>query len=293
MTTFTIAGIQLDAPVADNLALISRQIDITCKRFPWVEMIVFGELCAFGARLETAQSMPGPAENHFCGLAKKHGIWLVPGSIYEQSGNDIYNTASVINPDGEVVTRCRKLFPFLPFEQGVTGGQQFTTFEVPGVGMFGVSICYDMWFPETTRALVAMGAEVILHPTLTNTIDRDVELAISQASAVTNQCYFFDINNTGDLGYGKSIIVSPDGKIIHQAGRGQEVMPVTVDFDVVRRGREAGAMGLGQPLKSFRDANLSYPTYNGNASALPGFSRLGSLELPEKPDRINVQDDPG
>ena len=47
----------------------------------------------------------------------------------------------------------------------------------------GISICYDMWFPETTRSLVAMGAEVILHPTMTNTIDRDVEQSIARASA--------------------------------------------------------------------------------------------------------------
>jgi deaminated glutathione amidase len=289
VSTFSIVGIQLDAPVADNLALMSRQIEVTCRRFPWVEMIVFGELCAFGPRVGTAQPTPGPAETHFCGLAKKHGIWLVPGSIYEQSGDAVFNTAPVINPEGEVVTRCRKLFPFLPFEQGVSSGSEFTTFEVPNVGTFGVSICYDMWFPETTRALVAKGAEVIIHPTLTNTIDRDVELSIARANAAMNQCYFFDVNNTGDLGYGKSIIVSPEGKTLHQAERGQEVMPVEVDFDLVRRVRETGSLGLGQPLKSFRDANLKYPAYENNPSSMPGFSGLGSLELPKKSDRSDIR----
>lgn len=285
MTTFSIVGIQLDARLADNLSLMSEQIDSTCRRFPWVEMIILGELCAFGPRLSTAQAMPGPAESYFCGIAKKHGIWLVPGSIYEQSGDDIYNTASVINPEGEVVTRCRKLFPFLPFEKGVTPGTEFTTFEVPNVGTFGISICYDMWFPETTRELVAKGAEVIIHPTLTNTLDRDIELSIAQASAAMNQCYFLDVNCAGELGFGKSIIVSPEGKVIHQADRGQEVMLVDVDFDLARRVRETGSLGLGQPLKSFRDTNLKFPTYGCNASSLPGFSHLGVLEIPQKPDR--------
>ncbi len=96
----------------------------------------------------------------------------------------VYNTTSVIDPQGEVVRRFRKLFPFRPYERDVAGGSEFCVFDVPAVGRFGVSICYDMWFPETTRTLVAMGAEVILHPTMTDTIDRDVELSIARASAV-------------------------------------------------------------------------------------------------------------
>jgi predicted amidohydrolase len=83
------------------------------------------------------------------------------------------------------------MYPFEPYEQGVTPGEEFCVFDIPEVGRFGVSICYDMWFPETTRTLAWMGAEVILHPTMTGTIDRDAELAIVRASAVTNQVYFF------------------------------------------------------------------------------------------------------
>ena len=71
----------------------------------------------------------------------------------------------MIDPQGEVIARFRKLFPFRPYERDVVGGKDFCVFDVPQAGRFGVSICYDMWFPETTRTLVAMGAEVILHPT--------------------------------------------------------------------------------------------------------------------------------
>ena len=85
--------------------------------------------------------------------------------------------------------------------------------------------------------------------------------------------------------YGNPIIVSPEGKVLHQAGRGEELMRVNVDFELVRRVRESGSLGLGQPLKSFRDANLRYPVYDGNCSAMPGFSNLGLLELNNKPSR--------
>ncbi len=76
-----------------------------------------------------------------------------------------------------------------------------------------------MWFPETSRTLAAMGAEVILHPTLTATIDRDVELAIVRATAAQNQCFVFDINGVGDGGNGRSIVVGPAGDVLYQAGR--------------------------------------------------------------------------
>ena len=56
-----------------------------------------------------------------------------------------------------------------------------------------------------------MGAEVILRPTMTGTIDRDVELAIARATAVTNQCFVFDINGVGDGGNGRSIVCGPEG----------------------------------------------------------------------------------
>jgi deaminated glutathione amidase len=276
MTNFAIAGIQMDAIHGDNLAKMSLEIEVTMLRFPWVELIMFGELCAFGSNLQSAQPMPGPAEEHFQMLARKHGIWLIPGSLYEIKNGKIYNTSPVIDPEGNVVARHRKIYPFLPYEQGVEGGLEHTIFDIPDVGRFGVSICYDSWFPETSRALAYLGAEVILHPTLTNTIDRDFELSIGRATAGTNQLYFVDVNNTGQLGYGKSAIFSPEGDVMHLAGRGSETIPVTLDLELVRRTREEGLKNLGQPLKSFRDSNISFPQYDGNKDSAP-LTGLGPL----------------
>jgi len=202
----------------------------------------------------------------------------VPGSLYERDGDRIYNTSPVINPQGEVVARYRKMFPFLPYEKGVTAGSEFVVFDVPQVGRFGVSICYDMWFPETTRTLAWMGAEAIIHPTMTNTIDRDVELAIARANAAVNQCYFVDINCAGRLGFGRSIVVGPDGSVIHQAGSGHEIIPVELDLELVRRSRRRGLRGLGQVLKSFRDSEVRFPPYRdgqANSAALRGLGAMG------------------
>ena len=281
MNKFAIAGIQMKAINGDNLDTMTKQILNVVHRFPWVQLIMFGELSVFGTSLRSAQPIPGPAVNHFCSLAKKHNIWLMPGSMYEMDGEKIYNTAPVINPEGDVVARHRKLYPFKPYESGVNSGDQHTVFEIPGVGRFGVSICYDMWFPETVRALAYLGAEVILHPTLTNTIDRDLELSIARASAITNQCYFVDINSCGDLGNGKSLIIGPEGDIIHQSGGVEEPIPVILDLDRVGYTRETGVLGLGQPLKSFRDGEIAYPQYKlgASSSTLDG---LGDLLKPER-----------
>ena len=217
-----------------------------------------------------------------CELARETGLWLIPGSLFEKVGDKVYNTTSVINPQGEVIRRFRKLFPFRPYEMGVAGGNEFCVFDVPEVGRLGVSICYDMWFPETTRTLAAMGAEVILHPTMTDTIDRDVELAIVRASAATNQVYFFDINGVGDGGVGRSIVCDPSGNIIHQSQVGAEIVPVAVDFGLVRREREHGLRSnLGQPLKSFRDRDVDFDVYRRGSPATAYLNTLGPLSKPD------------
>jgi deaminated glutathione amidase len=207
-------------------------------------------------------------------------LWLVPGSLYERDGDLVYNTTPVINPRGEVVARYRKMFPFLPYEKGVTPGSEFVVFDVPEVGRFGVSICYDMWFPETTRTLAWMGAEVIVHPTMTNTIDRDIELAIARTNAAVNQCYFVDVNCAGRLGNGRSIVVGPDGGVMHQAGTGYEVIPVELDLGLVRRSRQRGLLGLGQVLKSFRDSDVQFPPYVAGKGGSPALEALGPLVVP-------------
>ncbi|NOX83576.1 MAG: carbon-nitrogen hydrolase family protein [Alphaproteobacteria bacterium] len=281
MSVFSIAGLQLELETDDNLDLLCEEIRKVRRRFPWLQMVVLGELSAFGTDTKKAQPLPGDAENQFAAVAKETGLWLAPGSLYENDNGVIFNTTPIINPDGVVVARHRKIFPFLPYEEKVACGEEFTTFDIDGVGRFGVSICYDMWFPETTRSLVCAGAEVIIHPTLTNTVDRDVELAIARANAASNQCYFIDINSAGPLAFGRSIVAGPGGEIIHQAGTGREIITVDIDLDYLRRVRERGWQGLGQQLKSFRDNPVRYTAYGAGRNS-PALNALGELKKSPK-----------
>lgn len=281
MSYLPIAGLQLELCAEDNLATLEQEIDLVKRRFPWIQMMVLPELCTYGPNTELAVQLPGEVENTFCECAAKNGIWLIPGSLFEKRAGHVYNTAPVINPDGEVIARYSKTYPFLPYEQGVDQGDNFVVFDVPGVGRLGLMICYDMWYPEMARQLVWMGAEALIVPTLTNTIDRNVELSIARATAAINQVYFININNSGRLGYGQSIVVGPDGTVIHQATPSREVITVELDFNHVHRVREHGLHGLTQTLKSFRDAGVEYPVYQAGAG--PGaLADLGPLEVPNK-----------
>lgn len=282
MKAFSIAGVQMRVNAStSNVDAMLLKLDILLHIYPWVNMVVFSELCAHGPLTVHAQAVPGAFEQQMSAAAARHGVWLLPGSVFELKDGQIYNTASVIDPDGRVVTRYRKMFPFYPYEVGVTAGNEFCVFDVPDVGRFGVSICYDMWFPETTRTLSVMGAEVILHPTLTGTIDRDIELGIARASAAINQCFFFDVNGLDSGGSGRSIVCGPDGRVLHEAQNNEEFFPIEIDLERARRSRELGVLRLGQPLKSFRDRAVDFSIYHPGA-AHPYLDGLGPLIKPSR-----------
>lgn len=281
MSHFSIAGMQLELKNQNNMPFILDQIRSTKARFPWLDMIVLTELCGLGVKQQYAQTMPSEVEQALCLLAAELNLWIISGSQYESSEEAIYNTGSVINTSGEVVERFRKLFPFEPYEKGITGGDRIVTVEVPG-GKIGVAICYDLWFPEVSRGMVLDGAEVLIFPTLTGTTDRKLELVLSQATAIANQAYVFSINAAGELGNGQSIIVGPEGNILYQAGQSQEIIPIEVDFNHVRRTRENGILKLGQPLKSLRQHSAKViPNLNYQSDYL---TQLGQLTLPGNDD---------
>jgi predicted amidohydrolase len=282
MAYLSMAALQLELGIEDNLSLIEQEIALVKKRFPWVQLVALPELCTFGPSTDLAVSLPGEVENCFREAALKNALWLLPGSIFERRGQEVFNTAPVINPQGEVVARYRKQYPFLPYEKGVSPGEKFVVFDIPGAGRIGLIICYDMWFPETVRTLAWMGAEAVICPSLTNTIDREVELAIARSNAATNQLYFLNLNSAGRLAVGQTIFVGPDGQVIHQAGSGREIITVEMDFEHVRRVRERGLHGLCQTLKSFRDHRVEFPPYR-EAQADPGaFGELGALAVPRR-----------
>ena len=290
MTPFAIAGVQMHvAALHSNVEGMKQRLDVLMARFPWTQMVVFSELAAFGPLHQYALPFPNDTLRMFQDEARRHKIWLIPGSMFEKAEDGrIYNTSVVINPDGEIVRTYRKMFPFKPYEADISSGTDFCVFDVPGVGRFGLSICYDIWFPETTRQLTSQGVEVLLHPVLTGTTDRDAEIAIARATAAQFQCYVIDVNGLGAGGVGKSLVVDPTATVLHQSAGQEDMFPIEIDLDMVRRQRETGLKGLGQVLKSFRDREADFSVYDRSSGTDAYLKTLGPLAIPQQGSQAGV-----
>ena len=290
MTPFAIAGVQMHvAALHSNVEGMRHRLDVLMARFPWTQMVLFSELAPFGPLPRYAQPLHNDIIGHFRSDARRHNVWLIPGSMFETAADGrIFNTSTVIAPDGEIVAHYRKMFPFRPYEHDVAAGTEFCVFDVPGVGRFGLSICYDIWFPETTRQLTSQGVEVLLHPVLTGTTDRDAELAIARATAAQFQCYVFDVNGLGAGGVGRSCVIDPAATVLHQSAGQEDMFPIEIDLDLVRRQRETGIRGLGQVLKSFRDRSAEFPIYDRSSGNDAYLHSLGPLEIPGQGSRAGL-----
>ena len=277
MRNFSIAGLQLNLDYSNNRELITTKIKNIVKRYPWINMVVVSELAVGGSSRSEEFSLENNIE-HFSNLALENDIWLIPGSFYDYNETGVTNVAPVISNKGNIETSCTKIYPFAPYENDIQGGKETCIFEIPDIGIFGMHICYDLWFPETSRALAMQGAQIIIHPSLTDTCDRDEEKIMARATAIQQQCYYFDVNAGGNQGCGKSIVIGPEGQVLTELGSSEEVALLEVDFDSVDRVRQRGIKGLGQPLKSFRDD----PKYFESTLNEKYLETLGKLEIPKK-----------
>ena len=256
MAKINICSLQLNLKDSDNFEKISSEVDKVLSEGEQTHMIVLSELAVSGVKPDEEKSL-SIFLPLFSDLAKKYSTWLIPGTFHEFEDDVIYNTCPVINNEGELVAKARKLYPWLPYENQITPGNKICTFEYPGAGIIGVHICYDLWFPETSRALAMAGAELIINPTLTPTQDREIETVMVRATAAQQQCYYIDVNSVGEQGCGQSIACDPEGNVLHISNHFEDIFTVEVDFDFVRNSRKNGIMGLGQNLKSYRDNPFS------------------------------------
>ena len=256
MAKINICSLQLNLKDSDNFEKISSEVDKVLSEGEQTHMIVLSELAVSGVKPDKEKSL-STFLPLFSNLAKRYDTWLIPGTFHEFEDDVIYNTCPVINNEGELVAKARKLYPWLPYENQITPGNEICTFEYPGASIIGVHICYDLWFPETSRALAMAGAELIINPTLTPTQDREIETVMVRATAAQQQCYYVDVNSVGEQGCGQSIACDPEGNVLHASDDQEDIFTVEVDFDFVRNSRKNGIMGLGQNLKSYRDNPFS------------------------------------
>jgi predicted amidohydrolase len=284
LRSLSIAAMQT-APVSRDPAATLERLDRRARAVretsPHVQLLLLPELHLSappalldehsGYAEEAAIEIPGPITEALAGIARDTGLWLVPGSLYERASDGrIHNTVVVLSPEGELVARYRKVFPWQPHES-CAPGDRFVTFDIPGLGRIGLAICYDGNFPETFRQLAWMGAEVVLQPTLTTTSDRDAELVMARANAIFNQLYVVSLNAGAPAGLGRSVIVDPEGLVRLVAGDSEELLTDVLDLDTVDRVRRYGTAGVSRMWEQIlrQGPGVELPMYGGTVQQPP------------------------
>ncbi|MFP3581447.1 carbon-nitrogen hydrolase family protein [Arthrobacter sp. SIMBA_036] len=213
-----------------------------------------------------AEPLDGPTGRVLAQLAGDLNIWLVPGSFYERGADGkIYNTSVAYSPQGKRVASYRKIFPWRPYER-VAAGSEFVVFDMAGIGRVGLSICYDAWFPESSRHLAWMGADLILNVVQTPTSDRAQEVTIAKANAIVNQVFVASVNAAGPEGLGRSLLVDPQGRVrVESETAESRVLTDVIDLDDVSNAREYGTAGVTRPWRQFDEFqdSLDLPLYSG------------------------------
>jgi predicted amidohydrolase len=131
------------------------------------DLVVLGEVVpSVGLGIpvqEIAERIPGPFTEYFAQLARKYNLHIVV-SLDERDGHLVYNTAVLLDPDGRLIGKYRKVcLPRSEIDAGVAPGNDYPVFETR-FGKVGMMICYDGFFPEVARELANRGAEVIAWP---------------------------------------------------------------------------------------------------------------------------------
>ncbi|ART69693.1 carbon-nitrogen hydrolase family protein [Mycobacterium dioxanotrophicus] len=234
-------------------------------------LIVYPEIHLFGTDdaetlAKAAEPLDGPLIAALGEVARTADAWLVPGSVLELGDNgELFNTAPVFAPDGSLAASYRKIFPWRPYEK-FTPGDTFVTVDIPDVGRLGLSICYDAWFPELSRHLAWMGADVIINVVKTTTPDRFQELVLARANSIVNQVFTVSVNCAGPVGMGRSIIVDPEGAVLQESpDETPEVFYQHIDFGAVAAVRERGTAGTNRMWDQFgpSDRSIPLPLYGG------------------------------
>ena len=196
------------------------------------ELLVLPE-CAtsgymFGSEDEAApyaEEIPGPSVEALAGACARHGLHCVAG-LLERDGDRLRNTAVLVGPSG-LVGRYRKThLPFLGVDRFVAPGEEPPEVYDTPVGRLGIVICYELRFPEPTRALALGGAELILHPTNWPTVVRPFADFLTRARAAENRVFLLTANRVGAEGgvefFGRSQIVDPLGDRLVEAGEHED-----------------------------------------------------------------------
>ncbi len=240
--TISVAGVQMDPKLADvpgNLSRILDSMDTAARA--GAKLAVFPEAAITGyvfrsleEAMPVAETIPGPSTAALEEVCRKLKLHVAVG-LLEKDGDHFYNASVLVGPDG-LIGRYRKLhLPFLGVDRFVRQGDMPPKVYDTALGKIGLAICYDLDFPEYTRVLALMGAQLIV--TVTNWPD-DIEFVpdhLVQTRARENVVNHVAVNRAGvERGVtfiGRSKIVDTQGRTLVE-GRHFEEDFILADIDM-------------------------------------------------------------
>ncbi|MEI9949546.1 MAG: carbon-nitrogen hydrolase family protein [Pseudomonadota bacterium] len=260
--TLRVAAVQLQShdDVAQNLAECARLVESASSE--GAKLVLLPENFAyFGAdesKRKLAERLSDPSgfiQGALSVMAREAGVFLVAGGFPEASDDFTrpFNTALVFGPDGVLVGSYRKIHLFdvalqdgtiLAESSGTSPGQSLLTFDI-GRFRVGVSICYDLRFPELYRGLVSRGANVLLVPAaFTVHTGKDHWHTLLRARAIESQAYVIAAaqwgkHPRGRTTYGHSLVVDPWGSVIAEASDRVGVVGANLDLKYLEQVRAA------------------------------------------------------
>jgi len=193
----------------------------------------------------SARPIPGPHTEPFAAIARRHGCWILIGSLAEATDGDrCYNTSVLLAPDGRCAATYRKLHLFdIAVDAGpsdresarVAPGDRVVTAEIDGQ-VVGLTVCYDLRFPELYRTLALRGATLMTVPSsFTERTGRDHWEVLLRARAIENGAWIVAPAQIGgpqgQRSYGRSMVVDPWGIVVAQAPDVVGIVRAEIDPD--------------------------------------------------------------
>lgn len=238
-----------------NIETAERLIGIAAES--GAELAVLPEMFNFlgpgEKRPEQAEAIPGPTIQTMIDKAKAHQMFIIAGSILETgpTADKVYNTSVFISPEGQIIARYRKIHLFdivveglPPYEESasVAPGKEIVTAETP-FGTVGMTICYDLRFPELYCELSNRGSQIISIPAAftLHTGQAHWEVLI-RARAIENLSYVIAAAQIGSHPvnrecYGNSMIVDPWGTVVARAPSMESVAIADIDLNYLKKVR--------------------------------------------------------
>jgi predicted amidohydrolase len=218
-------------------------------------------------KIQLAESLDGPTNRRLGRLAQELNVTLLVGSVAERCDDSkAYNTSVMFGPDGKIMASYRKMHLFdvdlsdsggVCFKESDTTarGDQLVVVDTT-VGRVGLSICFDLRFPEVYRALVDQGAEILTVPSaFTLMTGKDHWHTLLKARAIENQAWVVAPGQWGAhddkglrMSYGHSVIIDPWGTVVAECGDGEGFCLAKYDRDQCGRIRSQLPMRLNRAL---------------------------------------------